>query len=425
MSCRKDPPAPTADAGANRRCDDPNQPCPLGNLIVHVHRDTSVGPAISGAAVNISGPETGAGTTDAAGRAEFNKIQPGPYTVTARKDVHTPDPVSGSASVPTGGTQQIDLVLTPIALEIVDRKTGAVVSGTTQTKIVGQKIELQVRTRPPGLAMTGIQWTVPGERVKNYTQSAAAGTRTDLAPADLQAANLDFYWIAGGARTVSVAATVQGAPLTAQVQHSVLAPTGVVMTSATGNVAVGATGFPGDPPMNLFYGTNVAVGIRWTCTATAPAGGGGEIAATQLVNTLRSRTPNAGAAKTLSSGGAFVLDSSVPYDAAVAVSAGASATWTSNDSPSTALTATLSAKSVADSFKIYFMYKPAGGDSIWVTLKRLDWHWAGATTRVGAPAGVGNNWTAPTGVGSDVNPSGAASTELPTWTANVTSLVWT
>jgi hypothetical protein len=66
------------------------------------------------------------------------------------------------------------------------------------------------------------------------------------------------------------------------------------------------------------------------------------------------------------------------------------------------------------------MYQPAGSDSIWVTLGRLDWNWAGQTIRTGPPAA--NTWNPPTGVSNSVNPSGTVSTELPTWTKNVTSL---
>ncbi len=338
----------------------------------------------------------------------------------------------GSAS--EGGTPQcsdagapIDGGTTPCppppVLEIIDRKSGAVVSGTTQTVIVGKKIELMVRTRPAE-AMTNIQWTVPGQRVKGYTQSTTAGTRTELNASDLQGVNLDFYWIAGGTQTVQVAATVRGSQLTAQVTHTVLTPTSVSMTSVTGSVGVGATGFPGDPPMSLYYGQSPTVGIQWTCTATAPAGGDGVIAATQLNNSNRRRTQNSGTSQANSSGGVYMLDTTVPYSAAVPVTASASATWTSNDSPSTPLTSNLQEKSVNDLFRLYFMYKPAGADSIWVTLMRLDWHWAGRTSRVGAPGSAGNVWTPPTGVSSDVNPSGVASTELPTWTDNVTNITW-
>jgi hypothetical protein len=305
----------------------------------------------------------------------------------------------------------------------VDRKTGNVVSNTTQAKIVGQKIELLVRAKPPE-AMSNIQWTVPGERVGNYSQSSSTGTRTDLTATDLQGTNLEFYWIKGGSEVITVAATVRGSRLTAQVTQNVLAPTNVTMTSITGDVGVGPTGWPGDPPTNLYYGKSPKVGIQWTCTATAPAGGDGEIAGTQLNNSDRKRTSNAGVVESNDSGGSYMLDTTVPYSSSVPITAGASATWSSNDSPSTPLTPNLSKKSVNDLFRMYFMYKPAGADSIWVNLMRLDWHWAGQTTRVGAPGGAGNNWTAAAGASSDKDPSGSATSELPTWTDNVTSITW-
>ncbi len=313
--------------------------------------------------------------------------------------------------------------VTPMpVLEIVDRRTGTVVSGTTQTVIVGQKMKLHVRTRPTE-SMSDIQWIVPGERVKDYSPSEHTAKPIPLDAGDLQDANLDFNWIAGGTETVQVAATVRGSRLAAQVTHHVLAPTAVSMTSQTGDVGVGATGIAGDPPMNLYYGTHAKVGIRWVCKATAPAGGDGEIAATQLVNDIRKRTYNAGNSESRISG-EFMLDSTVPYDPAVPITAGASATWSSNDNPSSPLTSDFAKKSANPSYRTYFMYKPDGTDSIWVTLMKLEWHWAGETTRVGAPADPGNNWTPVSGASSDRNPSGAASTELPPWRGNDKDVGW-
>jgi hypothetical protein len=307
-------------------------------------------------------------------------------------------------------------------LEIVDRKTGAVVTGTTVDKIVGQKMELLVRAKP-ATPLSNIKWTVPGEKVKNYTQSSTVATRTDLAAADLQGTNLDFYWIAGGTQAIQVSATAAGNALTASVTHHVLVPTAVRMTSVTGHVGVGPTGWAGDPPMNLYYGKSPRVGIQWTCKATAPAGGAGQIAATQTTKSARTATSNAGATQSNDTGGTFMLDTTVPYNSAIRIAAGARATWSSNDSPSSGLTADYQKETADDFFRTYFMYKP-DGDSIWVTLMRLDWHWAGATTRVGAPGGASNHWNPVTGASSDTNPSGSATTELPLWVANVTSITW-
>jgi hypothetical protein len=77
MSGRSEPTPPSAGPGAGTPCNDPTKPCPLGNLIVHVRRDTAAGPVVQGATVTITGPENGSGTTDATDKAEFKKIQPG------------------------------------------------------------------------------------------------------------------------------------------------------------------------------------------------------------------------------------------------------------------------------------------------------------------------------------------------------------
>lgn len=106
-----DPTPPSTGAGANASCNSAVQSCPLGDLIVHVREDTASGAVIQGAAVTISGPESGSGTSDAADKAEFLKIQPGTYTVKARKDKYSPDPATGSATVPTGGKTEVTLVL--------------------------------------------------------------------------------------------------------------------------------------------------------------------------------------------------------------------------------------------------------------------------------------------------------------------------
>ncbi len=111
----------------------------------------------------------------------------------------------------------------------------------------------------------------------------------------------------------------------------------------------------------------------------------------------------------------------MPYAPSVSIAASAAATWSSSDSPGAPLTSGFTTMNVAtELFRIYFMYKPSGADSIWVTVGILDWHWRASTTRSGAPAA--NTWGPPSGLDANSNPVGSASTELPIWTANVTSL---
>jgi hypothetical protein len=345
------------------------------------------------------------------------------------------DALENQVSHDTGSDLLPNVPSQPSILEIVDRKTGKVVSGTpqTQTAIVGQKIELQVRTKPPA-AMSDICWTVSGQRVSLYTQSATAGTITELTDDLLEHVNVDFYWIAAGSQTVEVAATVQGDRQTEATNYTVLTPTKVSMTSKTGMIQV--TPFvPGDE-LYLNFGDRLGYGIDWTFSATAPAGGEGEIAGTQLINTHITREFKDGSIQTFSSGSRFVLDTAAPYTKSVPIAAGAPATWVANDSPGVVLERlskrttgerleSLSGRKVTlkNQFKMYFMYKPKGADSIWVTLGRLNWYCSGETTRtahIGPPAI--DNWSDPTAVSSSKDPSGVLSTELPIWTANFTDL---
>jgi hypothetical protein len=377
--------------------------------------------AVEGATVTVQERPALSATTDAAGRYNFPDIDAGTYHLLARKPGYTDG--TATATVDAARTQTADIQVRRLALEITDG-AGTVLTGT-QTKIVGQKVQLRLRTNPAGQAISNVRWTIPGQTVKTYTQSAAAGTRTDLTPADLQAASVDFYWIDGGNKQVQVSATVAGSNMTASLTFNVLAPTGVTMTSVTGTVAVSNPGFPG-AGLELHFGTNATPGIAWTCRATAPAGGTGQIAATQLDEVRHERTLNDGTRQTRNPdpAGVYRLDTKVPYAAPVAIAAGGQATSTTNDSPGGPLTAALRQYRSRANFRLYFMYKPDGADSIWVTIGRLDWNWTGETTRVGAPASADNNWNPPLNVANSVNPSGVASTELPIWTANVTGLSW-
>ncbi len=308
----------------------------------------------------------------------------------------------------------------PPNLEIADG--GGTAITTTQTTIVGKKVTLQVRSVPGGQALTHVSWVIPGENVKSYTQSSTTATRTDLAAADLQGTTLSFFWISGGTKTVEVTALIGGAVARATATFNVLAPTNMTMSGATGSVTVDTSfNFPGTW---LHYGNpNTTPAIAWTFTATAPAGGGGDIEATQLLNVDIARTDNAGAVTHLSSHGHWMLDTSVPYAPSQSIAASAAATWSSSDSPGAPLTSGFTTMNVATfEFHMYFMYKPSGADSIWVTLGRLDWHWRASSTRSGAVAA--NTWSPPAGLDANSNPSGSASTELPTWTANFTSLTF-
>lgn len=98
---------------------------PPGHLIVHVRAVTAAGDPIEGATVSISGASAGSGSSSAADTVAFMSIAPGAYKVTARKDQHLPDPAEGSATVTSGATTHVTLVLKPdVVIQIKARVKG-------------------------------------------------------------------------------------------------------------------------------------------------------------------------------------------------------------------------------------------------------------------------------------------------------------
>jgi hypothetical protein len=308
-----------------------------------------------------------------------------------------------------------------VDLEIVDRKTGLVVSGTTLQKIVGQKIELEVRSKPIGHTVSNIQWTVsgttpgtlPASTVKSYAMAlASTAAPTQLATADLQGHTLDCFWVpveGEGSKTVSVRADVDGAPKQASVTFNVRCPTLDSFTSVTGQIKIGN---PWGTGRELHCGTPATPGIKYAAKATPPAGGDGEIKFTQILQAALTQTPSSGPVQTWSIP-AWWLDIDDPYanHGPHAVTAGTQGTATDNDSPGLPLSAGFTNGTVTMTFKLYLMYKPAGADSIWVPLGLVSWGWAGSARSTDG----GATWTKTSGAHTATNPSGAKTNEFPTW----------
>ena len=326
---------------------------------------------------------------------------------------------SDAGTCPPGSTAPC--LLTAVGLEILDRKTGTIVSGTTQNKIVGQKVELSVRSKPAGHTVTNIRWTIsgtaPGTRpassVKSYAMALA---KTDLPVllqnADLQGQALDFFWVTvhgEGAQTVGVQADVDGAPKQAQVAFNVSCPTLDSFTSVTGPIDIGT---PWSAQRELYCGTPANPGINYTGKMTPPAGGAGEMKFTQILQAAITRTPTAGPRQTWTIPD-WWLDIDDPYAAhgPFAVTASTQATQSDNDSPGSPLQAGFTNNMVTMSFKLYLLYKPAGADSIWVPLGLLSWGWSGEARSTNA----GATWTKISGAHATANPTGAKSAEFPAW----------
>ncbi len=181
-----------------------------------------------------------------------------------------------------------------VALDIIDVKTGAVITGSTIVKMVGNKIRLGLQSRPPGQPITNPQWTIPGTIRKDYVQSnnPILGKETPIDPADLQNAAIDFFWIdrddPDGNESVSVTATVAGAAMSANVTFTILRPTVNHFTAVTSsvNLCVGTYVYPGTwmAAHQPAQGTvPTKPGIKWDAKVTVPAIGVGNVALTQLI----------------------------------------------------------------------------------------------------------------------------------------------
>ncbi len=297
--------------------------------------------------------------------------------------------------------------------------------------MVGNKIRLGLQSRPPGQTISNPQWTIPGTIVKNYTQSPTTGTKTDVAAADLQSLSIDFFWIDDGSQNVSVTATVMGVALNPNVTFEVQRPTVNHFTATTSSVNVCL------PHTYIRPGTWLAAydphpggtpGCQWDAQVTAPPLGAGQVGFTQRIQPHRVVQDNDGTTGTLSSP-SMVLDAGngKQYNGAKPVLNSNSVTMNGlnyADSPAAELTNLRQSSSGADSFELYLMYQSSEADSIWVTLSMLTWQWAGATTRIGAPASTANNWNAATGTSLSATASSRTNT-LPEWTTNMAALTWT
>ncbi len=327
----------------------------------------------------------------------------------------TPTPTAGPTPTPQPTPTPTPTPQPECLVEIIDRDTGRPVPAGHRVN-VGQRIRLEVRVRrPAGGRITSVKWTIPERVVANYTTNNTTGTLTQLSAADKRRSQIQFYWVGGAAnRQVRVDVVINGRlRCSARASFNVIRPKLVHFTSRTANVAVGS------PFGNteLYFG-NPVPGIAWEGRVTTGAGAAGRLQYVQVVDTDRRFRTNGGVSRQITSGGTFVLDSSVPYSPSIAIPNSATRTIRSNDTPGTRLFATRNAASVNEgySFNLYLMYRPNGVGNIWVPLGRLDWHWCGHATR-----GAGG-WVLSPGSRNSVNPAGADTFAFPVWTSNVRSL---
>lgn len=281
-------------------------------------------------------------------------------------------------------------------IEIVDRKTGSVISGKTTNKVVGQKIQLKVQSKPAGKTITEVKWNIPGTIVKNYTSGDPTAKVAKIEQSDKEKINLDFYWVDGADnRSVTVTCKIDGVLKNAEAKFNVKAPKLDKFDPVTDSVHLSPTG---TNPNYFTFGEFdalsqvVKIGIKYNWKVTVPSLIDGYVKDVQIINTITKMTTTGGTKKVYTISGKktppnkWQLDTTNPYTTTSdsptdgfpkKVTKGTSHTNTfSQDSPGTPLT-TYKYAMTNDQFKYYIMYKPDESDAIWVPIAKVDWMWKG------------------------------------------------
>ncbi|MFU8778446.1 MAG: hypothetical protein ACNA7M_12360 [Roseovarius sp.] len=323
----------------------------------------------------------------------------------------------------------IDIARVTVLSSVDIKRDGNVITDTTTDVMVGEKINLTGEVNSGGLTIASKQWTIPATTVKTYSQTVANGAKTDLAQTDLQQDNISYHWIDGAdAREVKYTVVVGGTTCEGKATFNVKRPMSTLTSQTTAEqppVGVRDEGFG----QELIFGSTASAGITWKANVTTPANGAGKIAFVQLINTDMRMTLDDGSKRKSTPAGKYILDpdenGNVRQNGETNIGNSDTINHERADVPSAELE-TLDAQiqqmfnkelekfSRNDQFKLFLMYKPNTANSIWVTLRLLQWHWSGSATK-NLQTDV---WSLDPGAASSQNPGSSDSTVFPEWDDN-------
>ena len=261
---------------------------------------------------------------------------------------------------------------------------GNSIKNTTQEAVVGQKIELSVAVT--GGTPTNQQWTIDGEKVKDYKINivdgkAVSAEKTNLESQHLSQSSVQFYWVDGGeGRQIQVTANVNGTPYSATATFNVKRLV-VSVTTTTGSTTI----YTVEQHQELVFGSIPfsVEGIRFFRNSfQLPTGYSGDTYWLQTINYTSKRTLSDG--QTVQTASGIGLDDLFPYSS-FDPNSGSTA-----DSPGFCLRVCGDAPSISKlevqiSAEMWLMFKPKnlpnGEESIYVPLKKVNWNWSAIATR--------------------------------------------
>lgn len=333
---------------------------------------------------------SGGGTVDSNDPAKY--IIPGnvatSYTVTAT----------------CGNEKAIKVVVVDV---IIKEGTTVVSDGTSRDKIVGQKVSLTAEILPSDLTVTSKEWTIPGTRIKNYTTTFTAETtsavKTPLDDEDLNNTSISYYWVDGAdARNVKFSISIDiGNNKTFEKEttaiYNVKRPNST-LTTQTGSIFIGTVA---GRNVLAFSGENGGVSFNASIVLSSGISGTGQY--WQKVNTTVISTLGG---NYLPIAGTDLLDTSLPYGNLPSVS----------DNPHAILPNDATTVVVGSTYTMWLMFKPSGGDSIWIPLRSVDWRWSGTAKQ------QDGMWTITKSDHSE-SPESVETTKFPIWNGNVKDLL--
>jgi len=287
---------------------------------------------------------------------------------------------------------------------------GTIVSNITTTSVVGRPVTYRIAGAIRLGLVKSFAWSIPADNVKSYSLADDRVSYHTLAAGDLDNRLVSFYWTSGGTKTIRCTVTIRGITVLVSGTVNVVRPTAISFTGRTSPVkpAIHFTdgwlrfGHPGG-----------SEGIDFVGKATIPSPAPGDLAFVQLVDSEEAWWTTLGVYKWHVEGTpGFVLDDKDAkngiYYSYMKNQSGYSVIQDGDTPGSTVPLFSKNSFRRNDKFKTYFMYRPNGDDSIWVTLAILKWDWKG---RVLDNTG---SWKLEFGYSKyTVDPVGVDSTELP------------
>jgi hypothetical protein len=244
-------------------------------------------------------------------------------------------------------------------------------------------------------------WTSPASR----SSTAYTSSITDI----IHNQSLTFYWLDGSlpgvSKQVQVSGRMRDRPFgSKKTTFTVVRPEASV-TATTGNISINDNFNPGSPgDTYLHYGTPAiqggTPGIRFNLISIIkPSGFDGSTQWVQT-NAVFREVKDGGGTHTWEGSG---LDTFYPYGNTLIV----------EDSPGQRLDSAATEVTIDDHFSMYLMFKPSISNSIWVTLRKIDWAWQAKAINTGT---IFTSWNLNSS--SKMAPVNINTFDLPMWDVN-------